>query len=306
MLLPKQYMGWKVDFTTPKGEPALLSPDSVTWRVMKNPVTTFIGGVAAFLMEFADPRIRSGVSDHSTYLKDPIGRATRTGLAAALGTYGPASAARQVIAGITKMHEKVQGTTPGGLEYSAMDTQLLDWVAATANFGFVTAYHRYAKKLSPKEIHRYYQEGHVVAKLYGVERTLNDEYDFYDMMHKLSPIFEPHEINTVFLETAENSVSSRNIPPFLSHYLVCAAVDMIPAEIQNKLQLGEQYKLSSLGCLCVKSVAQSAEWFANERSMAASACERLGLPRKFLWLSQAKQKQLLADLGRAEMGFAQK
>src|SRR5262249_5393030 len=39
-----------VDFLRPPGEAALVSPDSVSWRVFKNPLSLFIGGVAAVLM----------------------------------------------------------------------------------------------------------------------------------------------------------------------------------------------------------------------------------------------------------------
>jgi hypothetical protein len=39
-----------VDFLRPAGEAALVSPDSVSWRVFKNPLSLFIGGVAAVIM----------------------------------------------------------------------------------------------------------------------------------------------------------------------------------------------------------------------------------------------------------------
>jgi hypothetical protein len=42
------------DFAAPAGEPALAAPDSVSWRVFKNPVTLFIGGVGAVLLELAE------------------------------------------------------------------------------------------------------------------------------------------------------------------------------------------------------------------------------------------------------------
>ena len=90
----KSYLGWKIDFSQPKGEASLQNPSSVQWRVFKNQIALGIGGVAAVLMEFADPRIRSGVWDHSTYKADPIARSKRTGIAALVGCYGPASAAR--------------------------------------------------------------------------------------------------------------------------------------------------------------------------------------------------------------------
>jgi hypothetical protein len=36
-----------VDFLQPAGEAALVSADSVSWRVFKNPLSLFIGGVTA-------------------------------------------------------------------------------------------------------------------------------------------------------------------------------------------------------------------------------------------------------------------
>ncbi|MEZ6012365.1 MAG: oxygenase MpaB family protein, partial [Hyphomonas sp.] len=128
----KSYLGWKVDFLNPPGEPAFAGPDSVSWQVFKNPIALAIGGVAAVLLEFADARIRSGVWDHSVFKTDPIGRSKRTGTAAMVGVYGPQAAARRVIQGVTNMHSKVQGTTPSGEAYKALDVELLDWVSATA------------------------------------------------------------------------------------------------------------------------------------------------------------------------------
>ena len=74
----KSYLGWKVDYLNPPGEPAFAGPDSVSWQVFKNPIALAIGGVAAVLLEFADARIRSGVWDHSVFKTDPIGRSKRT------------------------------------------------------------------------------------------------------------------------------------------------------------------------------------------------------------------------------------
>ena len=126
MLGMKTYLGWKVDFLQPAGEPAYAGPDSVSWRVFKNPVALGVGGIAAVLLEFADARIRSGVWDHSTFKTDPVGRSKRTGMAAMVGVYGPQSAARRVIQGVTNMHRQVKGETPSGEAYSALDVELLD------------------------------------------------------------------------------------------------------------------------------------------------------------------------------------
>ena len=54
------------DFAQPTGEPALTSPDSVSWQVFKNPLALFIGGVTAVILELAEPRVQTGVWRHTT------------------------------------------------------------------------------------------------------------------------------------------------------------------------------------------------------------------------------------------------
>jgi len=50
-----------IDFLRPAGEAALVPADSVSWRVFKNPLSLFVGGVAAVIMELAEPRARAGL-----------------------------------------------------------------------------------------------------------------------------------------------------------------------------------------------------------------------------------------------------
>ena len=79
------------DFLTPPGEAALCAPDSISWRVFKNPVALAVGGVAAVLLEFADPRVRDGVWQNSSFPTDPLLRMQRTGRAAMATVYGARS-----------------------------------------------------------------------------------------------------------------------------------------------------------------------------------------------------------------------
>ena len=60
------------DFLRPAGEAAFVSPDSVSWRVFKNPLSLFIGGAAAVIMELAEPRVRTGVWEHTTFRIDRL------------------------------------------------------------------------------------------------------------------------------------------------------------------------------------------------------------------------------------------
>ncbi|MEZ5946237.1 MAG: oxygenase MpaB family protein [Hyphomonas sp.] len=289
----RSYLGWKVDYLNPPGEPAFAGPDSVSWRVFKNPVALAIGGIAAVLLEFADARIRSGVWDHSVFKTDPIGRSKRTGVAAMVGVYGPQSAARRVIQGVTNMHAKVSGETPSGETYRALDVELLDWVAATASFGFLTAYDRFASPVSDADKTRFFQEGAVVARLYGSQNPILSLADFDAMLAKLSPRFEPHPINTEFLGIMSSGRAAPGVPKGLQSMIVHAAVSILPSAVRTRLELGPEYDLHAKGAATVRLMAKIAETIPDATSPAAHASERLGLPRSFLWISPDEQARLL-------------
>lgn len=288
------------DYSQPAGAAALLHPGSVAWRIYKNQIALAIGGVAAVLMEFADPRIRSGVWDHSIYPVDPIGRSQRTGHAAMIGVYGPADAARRVIAGVGRMHAKVSGQTPGGLPYAATDPELVDWVSATAAYGFLTAYHTFVVPVSEADQNHFFREGEAVATLYGVQNKPNCLADFFAMMENLAPGFEPHPINREFLDIIQSGKAAPNVPRFLHRALARAAVSILPPLIRERLELGREYDLSLIDRAAVKLVARMAERKHDPASPPAQASTRLGLPSDFLYRSQAEQMRLLEGLGIAK------
>lgn len=303
-MTPKTYLGWKVDYSTPKGEPAFAAPDSVSWRVFKNPIALAVGGVCAVLLEFADARIRSGVWDHSIFKTDPIGRSQRTGVAAMVGVYGPQSAARRVIQGVTNMHAKVQGETPGGEAYKALDVELLDWVSATASYGFLTAYHRFVAPLSEAEIAQFFEGGDDVARLYGVENPIHSYADFDVMLDRLAPRFEPHPINTEFLDIMTSGRAAPNVPKGLQSALVNAAVDILPAVVRDKLELGSEYDLTSRGRAVVKTMGWIADRVPVRNSPPAQAAERLGLPWNFAWKSEAAKARIMSETGAQSAAIA--
>jgi uncharacterized protein (DUF2236 family) len=162
------------DFLRPVGEAALVSPDSISWRVFKNPLSLFIGGVAAVIMELAEPRVRTGVWAHTTFRVDPVRRLRRTGLAAMVTIYGARSQAEAMIARVRRMHDRVAGLTPAGNAYHANDPELLNWVQGTAAYGFLQAYHVYVQPLSDLRRDRYYAEGTLSASLYGASAPTSE------------------------------------------------------------------------------------------------------------------------------------
>lgn len=277
------YLGTVVDFSAPAGEAALLAPDSVQWRVYKNPIALGIGGIAAVLLEFAEPRIRSGVWDHSTYKADPIGRSRRTGLVAMLACYGPASTAKEVIGKVNRMHGKVKGETPAGEPYRALDPVLLDWVAATASYGFLMAYDRFVHPLSDADKTRFMRDGEVVGREFGARRSPASINEFMTMMAELEPRFEPHPIVFEFLEIIESGRAAPSVPRFLHRAIARAAVSLLPPHIQRKLRLDERYALKRRDRVMLGIAGRLADRRVDRASPACQASVRLGLPHDFLF-----------------------
>ncbi|MDX2235015.1 MAG: oxygenase MpaB family protein [Hyphomonadaceae bacterium] len=300
----KSYLGWTIDFETPAGAPAFTGPDSVSWRVFKNPVALAVGGVAAVLLEFADPRIRSGVWDHSTFRADPIGRSRRTGMAAMVGVYAPQAVATRIITGVTHMHARVAGRTPAGVPYRALDAELLDWVSATASYGFLTAYDRFVSPLSGEDRGRFYAEGRPVALLYGAPNPLTSDDDFHAVLHRLAPGFEAHPIVGEFLAIIESGRGAPGLPRAAHRALARAAVSILPAAARSALDLGPGYDLRPLERAALRALGALADRTPAPDAPPAQACRRLGLPGNFLYRSREAQARLWRGKGSTTLGAA--
>jgi uncharacterized protein (DUF2236 family) len=277
----------QVDFARPIGEAALVTPDSVSWRVFKNAISVFIGGVTAVIMELAEPRVRTGVWEHTSFRVDPIRRLRRTGLAAMVTIYGARSNAEAMIARVRRMHDLVVGTTPSGQVYYANDPELLNWVHATAAYGFLQAYHAYVQPLSFVERNRYYAEGVPAARLYGATSVPASELELERLFETTISRLERTDIVFEFLSI----IRSAPILPLLlrpvQHLFVRAAVDLVPPWAQRTLGLtghglhtGEAEVVRQAGALTDRLVLTS--------SPAVQACARMCLPANYLYVNMRR------------------
>ncbi|MFC5461398.1 oxygenase MpaB family protein [Massilia niabensis] len=229
--------GMAFDFSQPPGEPALAPHDGVAWRVFANPVSLFVGGVAAVLLELAEPSVRSGVWDYGGFQRDPGMRLRRTGFAAMMTVYGPRSASEKLIAQVVRMHDHVKGTTPDGLPYHANDPRLLDWVQATAGFGFIEAYHRYVRPLTPAEKDAVFAEGEPAARLYGATGAPRSWAAWEALLARTAPALEASSILADFLRIITDApILPAPMRP-LQRLLVRAAVEITPEPVRSLPQL---------------------------------------------------------------------
>jgi uncharacterized protein (DUF2236 family) len=272
-----------IDFTAPAGEPALSPPDGVAWQVFKNPVALFVGGVTAVILELAEPRVRSGVWDHTTFRTDPMARMERTGLAAMVTVYGARSAAERMIAGVCRMHQRVSGWTPAGAPYRADDPELLDWVHATASFGFLEAYAAYVRPLSDAERDRYYAEGVAAARLYGAVGAPASQAELAAQLDAMFPKLERSTIVFEFLDIMRRAPIAPWPLRWLQWMLVRAGVELVPRRVRDVLGLDDRWDLAAYERPAVSLLGRVADRLAIPNSPAVQACRRLGLPADYLY-----------------------
>jgi uncharacterized protein (DUF2236 family) len=263
----------------------LVAPSSVAWQVFRNPVALFIGGVAAVILELAEPRVRSGVWDNSSFTSDPVDRLRRTGLAAMVTVYGAKSSAEAMIANVRRIHDSIEGRTEAGAFYRANDPELLDWVQATASYGFLEAYCAYVRRLPPAARDLFYAEGLPAASLYGATGAPRDEHELAALFARMRPKLERSEVIFEFLRIMQHApLFPASLRP-VQRLLVRAAVDIVPPWARRLTGLGQG--LNGLERHAVRQIGAAANRLRLDGSPAAQACLRLGLPQDYLWKAAA-------------------
>ena len=275
-----------IDFLHPEGDPGLLGPGSVGWKVSANPVVSAVGGIAAVILELSEKHVRAGVWDHSTFKTDPIKRMERTGMAAAAVTYGPTGMAQATFDRVTRMHERVSGTTHDGKPYEAMDPALLTWVHVTAAWGFLNAYIRYADpSLSSKDQDRYFREGQVMGKGFGAQWVPASRAEADAYMAEMTPTLYANETVQEFLALVRNATPLGWAGKPMQRLVTQAAIDLLPKELQAQCGVQVSPFVRPTVRPMVRALAHTAR--ATVRRMpdapANQACRRMGVSTDCLW-----------------------
>jgi uncharacterized protein (DUF2236 family) len=167
------------------------TPESVIRRIGNSPLTPFLGGGPAVLLQVAHPLVAAGVVGHSDYRRDLWRRLVRTLRALYLITFGTKAEAERAGEAVQAVHSRVRGRTearlgrfPSGTPYSADDAELMLWVHATLVEVSLGVYRRFVHGLTPEEQERYYREMALVARLFGtpatvIPRSLADFRDYF-------------------------------------------------------------------------------------------------------------------------------
>lgn len=273
-----RYLGEAISFSHPREEAALTPTGGVSWRIFSNPVSLGVGGIAAVILELAHPQVRHGVWDHSNFRTAPLRRMIRTAKAAMITVYAPAGTARQMIAKVNHMHRGVSGQTDRGIPYNAFDPELLNWVHATASFGFLEAHLKFVAPLTPEQCNAFYAEGNLVSALYGATGTPDSVVKQTEFFSQIYNTLEPSDTLHEFLKVCEKSLPG---PRFFTAKAVRSAVGLLPLDIVQKLSL-DAFLPTSSDTIWMRRAAWAAGVIPQYPLPFGQACQRMSVSKSFL------------------------
>ena len=107
----------------------LFGPESVTWRVLSEPVM-WIAGLRAMYMQALHPRVMKGTWQNTALAKpdEAWGRFTRTVEFVRVRTYGTTAEVERVGARLRKIHASLHGVDGNGQKFRLDEPELLLWV----------------------------------------------------------------------------------------------------------------------------------------------------------------------------------
>ena len=135
-------------------------PESDVWKVHGS-LATLVGGVRALLMQAAYPAALAGVSQHSAYDTDPLGRLERTTRWLTITSFGSTEAIAKEARRVNALHGKVEGeyldSSHQAQRYQASQSRHLLWVHCAFTDSFLVAYRELGRD-EDRSVKNYVQE----------------------------------------------------------------------------------------------------------------------------------------------------
>jgi uncharacterized protein (DUF2236 family) len=246
--------------------PSLLpGPESVAWRRSSDARILATAGYA-LILQVAHPTVGAGVHEHSNFEADPWGRLLRTLDYTTVMTYGSPELAGPMGRRIHEMHKHIKGTKPDGERYFALEPEAYAWVHATLAQSIVAGTERFARRMSPVEVDRFYAEWLGVGRLIGVpagelpERWL-DFRAYFDRMidERLEDNETVHTVLRTLAKPTAPPLPMLNDPVWrvarlpMARLGALATVGLLPPRLRSRLGLqwtrGQELELRALAAL---------------------------------------------------------
>jgi uncharacterized protein (DUF2236 family) len=174
------------ELDVPLGEIAntgLFGPGSVAWKIHSHPVLV-VGGFRALIIQALHPLAMAGVTHHSAYASDPLGRFHRTAQYVHKVVFADTATARAAAEHVRRVHERIRGTDPvTGREYYANDPEILLWVHCVQAYSAIVSRRVFVGDLSDAQEEQYLREFVAAGELIGIPGEMipasRDEYRSY-------------------------------------------------------------------------------------------------------------------------------
>jgi uncharacterized protein (DUF2236 family) len=151
----------------------LYGPDSVTWRVLNEPVM-WIAGVRAMYMQALHPRVMLGTWQNTALAKpdEAWGRFTRTVEFVRVRTYGTTAQVERAAARLRKVHSSLTGVDADGTRFRLDDPELLLWVHCGEIGSYAEIARRSGVHVTRAELDAFVAEQRRSAEVVGLSRSI--------------------------------------------------------------------------------------------------------------------------------------
>jgi len=148
----------------------LFGPDSVTWRIMGEPVL-WVAGFRALYLQALHPRVMRGTWQNTSFARpgESWGRFVRTAEFIGVRTYGTTDQVARAGRRIRKIHASLTGTEPDGTRFRLDEPELLLWVHCGEISSYVDVVRRSGVGLSAADLDAFVDEQRRSAAVVGLD-----------------------------------------------------------------------------------------------------------------------------------------
>jgi uncharacterized protein (DUF2236 family) len=218
-------------------DPGLFVPSDAPWVVHRD-FATLVGGIRALLLQAMHPGALGGVTQHSRYEEDPLGRLSGTIRWLTVTTFGSLEAVAGEANRVNRMHEKVSGNYLDKFgeskSYRASDENLLLWVHIAFMDSFLRSHQLYSRAAIPGGADAYVKLWGKSVEPLGLRTVPKDEAELLRTMSEFSPSLDCSEEALAVIRWIKKAPLPKTAKPVYA-LLFQAALASLPTEIKIKI-----------------------------------------------------------------------
>ncbi|BCJ09035.1 histidine kinase [Pseudomonas sp. RtIB026] len=267
----------QLDLESPKGDPGLFGPKSISWQVHGDFPSMLVGGISALMLQLLHPLALAGVWDHSNFRQDLLGRLRRTSQFISGTTFGSTRDAEWLIDKVRTIHLKVTGTAPDGRPYAASDPDLLTWVHVAEVSSFLAAHLRYRNPRLPRaEQDAYYDEIALIAERLGARDVPRSCAEVDEYLRRMRPQLQCDARSLEVVDILLKAPAPSRMAEPVGKLMLKAGIDLLPEWASEMLGLHQSAVERRMIRLGLNNTAPVLRWAMRDGS-AHRARRRMGI-----------------------------